>query len=227
MNRVTEHLSHARSLVMVRTATEGELRSMATDMIRYLPHGLFPRLGRHFVRRWMRTFLTQRHGIALVAVTNNAEQQQLGFLIGSTNQVLHVADVLGNHRWSLLFSGLTALSVRPRVLLDFVKTRANPYLKRTFGRRAAPTQLRPTESATAVITSLVVLPMFRGGGIGELLVAEFLERAREACSSKAELVTTAGPSGAGDFYDKIGWDRVEEHSSKDGTHIHTYRHDLD
>ena len=37
MNRVTEHLSHARSLVMVRTATEGELRLMATDMNRYLP----------------------------------------------------------------------------------------------------------------------------------------------------------------------------------------------
>lgn len=216
-----------RSVVIVRDATDQDLRLMASDLIRYLPDGLFPRLGKRFVKRWMGTFLIQQHGVALVAVTNDAAQQQVGFLIGSTHQIRHVADVLTNHKWSLLSSGTAALSIRPRVLLHFLRTRARPYLRRIAGRTARPNATTTkTEPATAVITSLVVLPTVRGGGVGSLLVDEFLAQAQRKGSFRAELVTTAGAAGAGVFYEKIGWVCAEERYSKDGTRNQTYRHSL-
>lgn len=178
------------------------------------------------MRRWLQTFLTEHHGVALVAVTNDAQQQQVGFLVGSTNQVRHVADVLRHHKWSLLLAGLAALCIRPRVLLHFLRTRARPYLRRIMGRANDPRTGANTRPASAVITSLVVLPTVRGGGIGGLLVEDFLERAAADQASLAELVTTAGAEGAGAFYTKIGWDRLEERYSKDGTPIHTYHRSL-
>lgn len=218
--------SSIRPLVVIREATEEDLRSMASDMIRYLPDGLFPRLGKRFVRRWMKTFLTEQYGVALVAVTIDDPRQQVGFLIGSTNQIHHVADVLHQHKWSLLFAGLAALSLRPRVLLHFLRTRARPYLRRVLGRTANAGDNVEARPATAVITSLVVLPTERGGGIGGLLMEEFLDRAVADRAALAELVTTAGSAGSGAFYKKLGWTCVGERSSKDGTPIHTYQRSL-
>lgn len=212
-----------RSLVVIREATEEDLQLMALDVIRYLPDGLFPRLGKRFVRRWMKTFLTEQYGVALVAITIDAPRQQVGFLTGSTNQINHVADVLHQHKWGLLRAGLAALCLRPRVLLHFLRTRARPYLRRLLGRTNDPDAGANPRPATAVITSLVVLPTLRGGGIGRLLVEEFLDRAVADQASLAELVTTAGAAGAGAFYKKLGWTCVGERHSKDGAPIHTYQ----
>lgn len=226
MSQRSPRVPGTRSIVLIREATEVDLPLMASDVIRHLPDGLFPRLGQRFVRRWMKTFLTEQYGVALVAVTNDAKQQQVGFLIGSTNQIQHVADVLHQHKWSLLLAGLAALSIRPRVLLHFLRTRARPYLRRVLGRTANSGDNTEARPATAVITSLVVLPTVRGGGIGSLLVEEFLDRAVANRASLAELVTTAGSAGSGEFYKKLGWKRVEERYSKDGTPIHTYHRSL-
>ena len=226
MSQMLPKFPSTRSAVVIREATEEDLRLMAWDMIRYLPDGLFPRLGKRFVRRWMRTFLTEEHGVALVAVTKDAPRQLVGFLIGSTNQIHHVADVLHHHKWSLSLSGIAALCLRPRVLFDFLRTRARPYLRRVIGRTNDTGGDTIPGPPTAVIASLVVLPTLRGGGIGGLLVEGFLERAEADQASLAELVTMAGSAGAGEFYMKIGWTCFEERHSKDGTPIHTYRHSL-
>ncbi len=222
MSSMTPRDSDTGSLSVIRGATEQDLNRMASDMIQYLPDGLFPHLGKHFVRRWMKTFLTEQHGVALVAVTN--EGQYAGFLIGSTNQIRHVSDVLANQKWVLLFSGLAALAIRPRVLLHFLYTRARPYARRLLGR----TTTNPISSSSgsdvspAVITSLVVLPTMRREGFGRLLVDEFLKRAAAAQAPLAELATTAGEDGAGKFYEQLRWRRVKQRFSKDGTLTHTY-----
>ena len=226
MSQMEPKFPRTRSLVVIREATDEDLRLMASDMISYLPDGLFPHLGKRFVRRWMQTFLTEQYGVALVAITIDAPGQQVGFLIGSTNQIHHIADVLHQHTWSLLLSGLAALSIRPRVLLHFLRTRARPYLRRLLGRTNDPDAGAKPRPATAVITSLVVLPTLRGEVIGRLLVEEFLDRAAADRASLAELVTTAGSEGSGEFYKKLGWTCVEERHSKDGTPIHTYQRSL-
>lgn len=226
MNQIVPNFPSTRPLVVIRQATEEDLRLMASNLIRYLPEGLFPRLGQRFVRRWMQTFLSEQYGVALVAVTIDAPRQQVGFLIGSTNQRRHVADVLHRHKRSLMLAGLAALCLRPRVLLHFLQTRARPYLSRILGRSNDPAAGATSRPATAVITSVVVLPTVRGGGIGGLLVEEFLERAAADQASLAELVTTTGAAGAGMFYEKLGWTCVEERHSKDGTPIRAYHHSL-
>lgn len=226
MSQMKPKFPSTRSRVVIREATEEDLRVMASNMIRFLPDGLFPRLGNRFVRRWMKTFLTEQYGAALVAISIDAPRQQVGFLIGSTNQIHHVADVLHQHKWSLLFAGLAALSIRPRVLLHFLRTRARPYLRRVLGRTPNSSDDAGARPSTAVITSLVVLPSVRGGGIGRLLVEGFLDRAAADRASLAELVTMAGSLGSGEFYQKLGWTCVEERHSKDGTPINTYQHSL-
>lgn len=45
MNQPVPRFPSTRSIVVIRAATEEDLRLMASDMIRYLPEGLFPRLG--------------------------------------------------------------------------------------------------------------------------------------------------------------------------------------
>lgn len=214
MSRITSKNPGTGSPVVIRDATEQDLSRMASDMIRYLPDGLFPHLGNHFVRRWMKTFLTERFGIALVAVSD--DEQPIGFLIGSTNQVRHIADVLANQKWGLLLSGLAALSIRPRVLLHFLGTRARPYARRLLGRTASPVSSDRVIPSPAVITSLVVLPDRRGEGIGVFLMDAFLKRATADHARLAELATAAGANGAGKFYEKHGWTCVEQRFSKDG-----------
>lgn len=181
MNRITSKNPGTGSPVVIRDATEQDLSRMASDMIRYLPDGLFPHLGNHFVRRWMKTFLTERFGIALVAVSD--DEQPIGFLIGSTNQVRHIADVLANQKWGLLLSGLAALSIRPRVLLHFLGTRARPYARRLLGRTPSDLDWVARRRRPGWV--------FRGGGGGGQDRGGSSSPAASAASASSRVANTA------------------------------------
>ncbi len=75
----------------------------------------------------------------------------------------------------------------------------------------------------AVITAVVVDPAERGMGVGEALVVAFVERARASGAPEAQLTTLSGRDGAGAFYEALGWERVGEHTTRDGARRSTYR----
>lgn len=224
------------SRLVVRDAVPSDLGYTALQHEELLPHGFFPHLGHTFLRRWHVTFLDSPYGIALVA-----EQLQetgpvpVGFLLGSTDQVRLVQDVIARHRFPLLVAGCSALLRRPRLAVHFVRTRATPYLRRLTGIStrpparpdAEPGAPGPREDTTpariAVITAVTVDATCRSGGAGRALVDRFVLRAALSGAEDARLTTVAGAGGAGGFYEKLGWQFVEQHPTRDGLTVSTYR----
>ncbi|MEJ5886876.1 GNAT family N-acetyltransferase [Pseudokineococcus marinus] len=221
-------------VLRVRPAVPSDLARTARWQCRHLPHGFFPSLGRGFVARWHGAHLDAPHGVALVAeLVGGSEAVPVGFLVGATDQRALVAEVVARHRWSLAAAGARALGLRPRAALRFVRTRARPYARRLLGTggrgpadaAAAPPRSTDDRAPVAVVAAVVVAPAARGAGVGEALLEAFAARARAAGTTTAELVTRAD-GGATAFYERLGWERVADRSSKDGARVLTYRTDL-
>lgn len=223
--------SQRDGLVLVRPANADDLPAMAGWHCRHLPHGLFPRLGVGFVRRWHATFLDSAYGVALVAeLADPAGPRPVGFLVGSTDQARHVDTVIRRHRVGLGAAGTVALLGHPGTCLHFLRSRSAAYARRLL-RSLVPERRRcgtagpeaDGTTAVAVITAVVVDPAARGAGAGEALVRTFSRLASEAGAPEAQLVTMSGPAGAGRFYARLGWQPAGEHRTRDGAVVRVYR----
>jgi GNAT superfamily N-acetyltransferase len=223
--------------VTVRPATPTDLAAMAAWQCRYVPDGLFPQMGERFVRRWHASFLDSPFGIALIAERVDTQgAQAVGFLVGSTDQFRHIDDVVRRHRVRLALEGLLALAGRPRLGAHFVRTRARSYLTRILtpkSRRtptAEPAAGEPLgatpDGQIAVVTAIAVDAAARGSGAGQELLNRFLEHARTAGATRAELVTLLGEGNAAPFYERLNWRPVGEHPTRDGRRARTYRYEL-
>lgn len=213
------------SVVVVRPATRADLPRTAAWQVRHLPHGFFPSLGARFVGCWHATHLGARHGVALVAELDAGDDRvAVGFLVGATDQVAHVRDVVERHRGTLALAAALALLRRPRTAVRFARTRLRPYARRLLGRPGETAEPGPgaADGPVAVVAAVVVAPAARGAGVGEALVATFLDAARCAGTEVAELVTRAD-GGAARFYERLGWERVRERTDRDGVVVLTYR----
>ncbi|MGM0928980.1 MAG: GNAT family N-acetyltransferase [Actinomycetota bacterium] len=228
-----------RFRVVVRPASRDDLDRMAAWQCSFVPQGLFPRLGKRFVRHWHTTFLDSPFGIALIAelISPQSPPMPVGFLIGSTDQVRHVDDVVRRNRFRLGIAGAAALAVRPRLAAHFLQTRAIAYGRRLL-RPAAVAEAGSDQKGSgingpmdrpgiAVITAIAVAPEARGCGAGKDLISRFLDQVRAAGALRAELVVVTGSSGPEAFYTRLGWTPVGEHLSKDGSHALTFRYPLD
>lgn len=229
--------SHPPHCLIVRDAAPRDLIYTARQHQFLLPHGLFPRLGQPFLRRWHATFLDSPYGIALVAEQlSGTGLTPVGFLFGSTDQLCLVDDVVARHRLGLMLAGTAALLRRPRLAIHFVRTRAKPYLRRLSGATNRPSRHldqakawsggddKPVPAApVAVITAVAVETGCRSAGAGRALVDRFVARAAEAGTKEARLTTMTGSGGAGPFYEKLGWQFVEQHPTRDGVTVSTYR----
>lgn len=211
---------------------------MGSWQTRFLPHGLFPQLGERFLRRWHASYFNAPHGVALIVEQDvSGRRKPVGFLIGSTDQTRHIEDVINRHRTGLIIAGLAGLARRPRLAAYFLRTRGRAYLRRLLGRAGTGARSQAVDAGreggsalghprTAVITALAVGPETRGSGAGRELVSAFLARTRAAGAPTAELVVLSGPGSATAFYERLGWQHVEEHLTRDGTPARTYRYDL-
>ncbi|MFY1693063.1 GNAT family N-acetyltransferase [Plantactinospora sp. WMMB782] len=214
--------------LVVRPAVHDDLRVIAHSHVALLPVGLFPSLGARFVRRWQRTFLDSRHGLGYVVVDTAAPGDGIvGFLLGTTDQAAHMAALLTDRRTvaSLAVAGVGALLCRPRVAARLLRSRAWPWVRQLSRRRAAgapPNSSRPSPQV-AVMIALAVHPEWRGSGLGETLVARFVEDARHAGAGTAELVTPTGPTGAATFYERLGWEAGPYRQTRDGDGLRGYR----
>ncbi|NEE02875.1 GNAT family N-acetyltransferase [Phytoactinopolyspora halotolerans] len=227
------------SPIEVAHAHEDELHRTAFLHVTELPHGLFPRLGTGFVRRWHRAHLRSAHGTVLVA---RQEGSVVGFLVGTTDRRANVAWIIRQHRSELVSAGLRALAIRPLVALSFLRTRGFRYARRLLGpgstshrhadvdERSGPAQ--PSGSRTveasapvAVLEAVVVDFPYRGQGIGSALADRFLSEAARSDADRVELVTKADARGAAGFYERAGWTLVDNHVDRDGDRVYTFRID--
>ncbi|GAA1266536.1 hypothetical protein GCM10009609_32100 [Pseudonocardia aurantiaca] len=216
----------------IRELLGTDLPATAQLHIDELPVGLFPRLGRQFVRRWHRAFLESSHAVALSAVRTDprGEEYLVGFLIGATDREAFKQELVGRHRNALMTRGVLALVLRPHVLIRFLRTRTRPYLHRL---RRAETGPRPGTAhlgesrhrlTTAELTAIVVAPALRRSGAGQALIGEFLGRCAAVGTPTAELTNVSGPRSAADFYSRTGWTEAGRSVTFDGQQVLKFRH---
>lgn len=203
-----------------------------------LAHGLFPRLGRRFVRAWHAAHMDSPHAVGLVALRDGVP---VGFALGSSDRRAHVDWLLAHRRGPLLRAGALALLARPHVLVHFLATRGRRYARRLLpgglfpARRAegagtpgaagtpGPAPAASGAAPIAVLEAIVVLGTSRRAGIGTALLDGFVESVAARGTARVELVTKAGAAGAAGFYDRRGWTRTGDHVDRDGDTVHTYR----
>lgn len=216
---------------VLRSAVHADLRATARAHVWLLPVGLFPSMGARFVRRWHRTFLRGAYGRALVVVDPAAPGSGVvGFLLGTIDQAAHTDAMLADRRslLELASAGALAMLRRPRLAVQFIRTRGRAWARRLLRRRAS-SPARPGVDrlpSVAVLSAIAVQPDVRGHGIGAHLVEHFLSEAQAGPAAVAELVTDAGPDGVAAFYERLGWRAVGDRVTRDGTTVRTFRYAL-
>lgn len=169
----------------------------------HFPDGFFVSLGPRFLTRYYRTFLDG--GTLTVALVAEVDGERCGYLAGVLTAAVHRPVMLRYHGPGLLLAAVAALVTRPRVAVRFALTRGTRYaraLRRDgFGRQMQAVRTSPP----AVLSHVVVVEPERLAGVGRCLVTTFLHEADTAGCRSAQLVTDAGPGGAGTFYESLGW----------------------
>ena len=210
--------------VDVRPLVAGDLDRVAQLHQTELPHGLFPQLGRRFLRRYHATFVASPHA---VAVATPREGQPAGFLVGTTDQRAHHRWLARHHALGLALEGLAGLLTHPRALSLFLRTRLGRYgraLLRAVGpRRVQADAPAPShDGPVAVLMHVAVDPARRSGGMGRRLTQELVDRAGEAGAREVRLVTRTS-DGAGAFYERLGWTASTSRTTDDGATVVEYR----
>jgi ribosomal protein S18 acetylase RimI-like enzyme len=200
---------------------ECALEETARLHVEQLPHGLFPALGQRFLLRWHETFIVSPVGIALAAVGDDG--RVWGFLVGTSDQRRHTAEVVRRHGRSLALCAAGALLRRPRVLVHFLRTRALPYARRvalTVARRSpdAPSAEGQPSGPVAVLHAVATFPAARGKGVGAALVTRYEEVLAERGIPHMQLVTQA-EDGAAEFYRRLGYQESDRRPNRDGDEV--------
>lgn len=199
-----------------------------------LPHGFFARLGPHFLAAYLRTFDDGPLGIVRVA---RAEDEVVGFVVGSLRARRHSAWVVRHRGLRLALVGVLAMLRHPVALRRFVQTRLGRYAKGIWRRVAprprpdgpTPVPAPPSSESSpdvAVLRHVVVAREARGQGAGGKLVEAFTDELRALGAPRAELITRADEDGAAELYDRLGWTRVRRREAADGTVVFEYAVDL-
>ena len=202
--------------------------------VRSLPHGLFPRLGEPFLRRYYSTFVRSPWGIGLVV---ESEGRAVGVVVGTVDDGAHYRYVARKWWLPLAASAVASLATRPRVALWFLRTRGRRYA-RGFTRlvsRRRPESVSGPESVSAdgagplrrrgVLSHVVVDEDSRGAGAGGELVAAFVEWAGRRGTTDLRLVTHPA-TGAAEFYRRLGWTYSGPRTGLDGAEWAEFRLEL-
>lgn len=191
--------------------------------LRCLNHGLFPALGKNFLRAYLNTFVASPFGLALLA--ENAGKP-VGFLVGTSDDGAHYRYVVRRHGAMLALRGLIALLRRPAVAWRFAKTRAFRYVRGTI-RLATATSGPPSSGKDAVLAHMVVVPQARGYGVGSALAQFFVRQMDSGRVSGVRLTTRSNSAGASGFYEKLGWHPQTRFVDQDGLEWLRLRLELD
>ena len=189
---------------------------------RALAAGLFPALGRRFLRRYHRAFIGSPFAVARVASVDGVAA---GFVIGTLGPAAHRRETVRRHGPGLAFVGLSAILSRPTLLIRFVRTRLRPYARVLWRhlRPAASGAKADGSSRTAVLCHVAVEDSMRGQGLGALLVDCFVTAAADAGSHTVQTATVDRSA----FYESLGWTLTGAGRTFDGATQHQLVRRLD
>lgn len=213
----------SRTEVRVRPARPGELARTARLHRRALPDGFFARLGAAFLARYHASFLAGSRARLLVAERGG---RVVGFLAGTIDNAAHYGDVARRRSAGLALVGLASLLARPRLAVEFLRTRTGRYgravvrlLTRT--RTDGGTPEGPGVAPVAVLTHVAVDDEARGTGAGRALVEAFAEEVAARGVDEIRLVTPVDGGGPR-FYRRLGWRSRGRRRAADGTVVEEF-----
>ncbi|MDE0804135.1 MAG: GNAT family N-acetyltransferase [Acidimicrobiales bacterium] len=184
----------------VRPLTAHDAAWSASLHKRTLSVGLFPALGQRFLRRYHRSFVDSTTGVAIIACSNG---RPAGFVLGVLDPEAHRLETVRRHGLGLGVVGVSAILLRPALLIRFGRTRLRSYL-RVLWRQLRPRQRSGTaglHAHAAVLSHIAVEDSARGLGIGAMLVDAVTEAARDAGTRTVQTSTVDRAS----FYESLGW----------------------
>lgn len=220
----------AATQLRLRPLEEDDLPFAASLHAALLSHGFFGRLGPRFLRTYYQAFTRSPYAHAEMALLG---ERPVGVLVGTLDNHQHYAWVLRHLGVRLAVTGVLGLLAHPRELRLFLRTRVRRYVRglsrlvglpRGRARPAGPQAVDPC--LVAVLTHVCVSAEAQGRGAGGALTRSFLNRARSWGAREAQLVTLAGPRGAGGFYERAGWSCRGEHPGPDGQSFRAYARSL-
>jgi ribosomal protein S18 acetylase RimI-like enzyme len=207
----------------VRPARPGETTRTAQLHVRSLPDGFFARLGASFLARYHASFLASSRARLLVAERGG---QVVGFLAGTVDNAAHYRRVVQARPVGLLLVGILSLLRRPRLAVEFLRTRTGRY-GRALLRQIAPASADPrtttdaAASPVAVLTHVAVSSQERGSGAGRALVDAFTDELAGEGVEEVRLIT-AVDGGAPRFYRRLGWRSRGQRRAADGTVVEEF-----
>lgn len=182
------------------------------------------RFGAGFLRRYYRAYAASPYALALVAV-DRADGAVAGLLLGALDPPNHYRAIVRRHGLRLGISMTLGALRRPTLAAELVRTRARRYARgvaRTVTPPAGAAPLAPP-ARVGEITHLLVHAPYREHGIGRRLVHAAERRAAEAGLEELVLVTPLDAVGAQTFYERLGWLRHGEVTSRSSERFVRYR----
>lgn len=199
---------------------------------RELPHEFLTRFGPEFLSRYYRAFIESPYAVALVASVDGAPERPDGVLIGTFDTGAHYSYLVRRHGLGLALSTLRQVGRRPRLAGELLRTRLLRYLRgilRSLGYAARggkkPVSGRQ-EERVGFVAYVAVDRKRRGSGIGGRLFGAYEELARETGLRRLELVTLPDERGAVPFFERMGWRREGEITSRSGERYAFFTRDL-
>lgn len=198
------------------------------------PTNVWSRFGGRLLATYVRLFIESPHALAIGALPADgsvgrrdaAAGEPVGHLVGILDTRLHREWVWRHGAVRLLVALAPAAIRHPRLLAGLMARRLRVLSRRPRPpRSASDTDQRPV-GPVAVLSHVAVDPSWRGLGLGEALVEEFLRHAAEAGAGYACLATLE-EDGAGAWYEAREWTLDARRETFDGRRIRIYRRTLD
>lgn len=202
---------------------------------RELPHEFLTRFGAGFLSCYYQAFIQSPYAVALVAsVAGNGSPESTdgagdgartlgGVLIGTFDTRAHYSYLVRRHGTRLALSTLRQAGKSPRLAVELVRTRLLRYLRGIFrslgyaaGTKPKKEEAERDDGQVGFLAYVAVDGSRRGHGIGGRLFEAYEELASEAGLQRLELVTLPDERGAAPFFERMGWEREGEITSRSG-----------
>lgn len=217
--------------VEVRRMTPLQTREAALLHTRELPHEFLTRFGPDFLSSYYRAFVDSPHAVALAASVSGEENLE-GVLIGTFDTGAHYSHLVRRHGPELAFGALRQALRQPALAWDVLRTRLLRYCRgilrslRYSGGEAKKDSSSREHERVGFVAYVAVDGRRRGQGVGGRLLEVYEELAREAGLERLELVTLPDERGAAPFFDKLGYEREGEITSRSGERYAFYTRSL-
>ena len=194
--------------------TRDRIREIVDVHMRAFPGFFLTFLGRGFLKEFYASFCGNPEGIGFLAVDARTDRV-IGAIVGPVKPAGYFKRLLKRRWWAFCLHSTKAICRRPTII---------PRMTRAFLYRGDAPQGPPR----ALLSSIVVDPDARRGGVGRRLVEAYLEEAQRRGMPGVFLTTDRDDNEVvNGFYQRLGWTIDSTFVTPQGRHMNRYVRDFD